>query len=353
MSRRQAVTLAALAALSLVTPLTAWTADVRPLATVTVESGSGNALRTSVDGVVEAVRQTTLAAQVAGAIVGLPVKAGDTVRAGQELVRMDARAAQQSVAASAAQVQAAQAALNVASKDFERQQQLRQKQYISQAALERAQAQRDAAQAQVQALQAQTHAAQAQSGFFVLNAPYAGVVTEVPATLGDMAMPGKPLLTLYDPSALRVTAAVPQTLATAITTNPKAVQYELPGVSGYATPTAPVQVQVLPAADAATHTVQVRLLLPTGVRGVTPGVFARVWLPGADTSAQDPRPWVPTAAVLQRGEVTGVYVIASDGKPQLRQVRTGRSLGDRVEILSGLRNGEKIAADARAAAAAR
>lgn len=353
MPRRQAVTLAALAVLSLAAPMSVTAAPAAPLATITVDNEPNSALRTSVDGVVEAVRQTTLAAQVAGAIVALPVKAGDTVRAGQELVRMDARAAQQSVAASAAQVQAAQANLNVASKELERQQQLRQKQYISQAALERAQAQRDAAQAQVQALQAQTHAAQAQSGFFVLNAPYAGVVSDVPATLGDMAMPGKPLLTVYDPSALRVTAAVPQTLAAAVSANPKAVQYELPGVSGQGKLTTPAQVQVLPAVDAATHTVQVRLTLPSASAGVAPGMFARVWLPGTDVTGQETRLSIPTAAVLQRSEVTGVYVITGDGKPQLRQVRIGRNLGDRVEILSGLRKGEKIAADARAAAATR
>jgi len=294
MPRRPAVTLAALAVLSFVAPLTAAATDARSLATITVENEASSALRTSVDGVVEAVRQTTLAAQVAGAIVALPVKAGDTVRAGQELVRLDARAAQQTVAASAAQVQAAQATLNVASKDFERQQQLHQKQYISQAALERAQAQRDAAQAQVQALQAQTHAAQAQSGFFTLSVPYAGVVSEVPATLGDMALPGKPLLTVYDPSALRITAAVPQSLAAAISANPKSVQYELPGVSGHSTPAAPALVQVLPAVDAATHTVQVRLTLPAGMTGVAPGVFARVWLPGSDTAATDTRVSIPT-----------------------------------------------------------
>ena len=110
----------------------------------------------SLDAVVEAVRQTTLSSQVPGAIVSLQVKVGDRVRSGQELLRIDARAAQQNVASSAAQLEAAQAALKVAARELDRQKQLFAKQYISQGALDRAQAQWEAAEAQVQALQAQT-----------------------------------------------------------------------------------------------------------------------------------------------------------------------------------------------------
>ena len=172
-------------------------------------SGVGDS--TGFDGVVEAVRQTVVAAQVSGAVVALDVKVGDVVKAGQVLAKIDAHAAEQSVAASDAQVQSARASLEVATKEFERQKQLFDKKYTSQAALERAEAQFKATQAQVSAQIAQAGAARTQSGFFVVKAPYGGVVAEVPVALGDMAMPGRPLLTLYDPAALRVTVAVPQT----------------------------------------------------------------------------------------------------------------------------------------------
>lgn len=86
--------------------------------------------------------------------------------------------------------------MNVATKELERQKQLFQKQYISQSALDRAQAQAQAAQAQVNALQAQTNAAQTQTRYFAIKAPYSGVVSEVLVALGDMAMPGRPLVTL-------------------------------------------------------------------------------------------------------------------------------------------------------------
>ena len=309
------------------------------------EVGVTNAAhRVSVDAVVEAVRDTTLAAQVQGAVVVLAVKVGDVVKPGQELVRIDARAAQQSATASAAQVQAAQASLNVARRDYERSQQLFSKQYISQAALDRASAQWQAAQAQVQSLQAQAGAVATQSGFFSIKAPYGGVVSEVPVALGDMAMPGRALVRLHDPAAYRVTAAVPQALAPALQ-GAATLSVELPGqhldVPGSA-------VQLLPAVDATTHTAQARIALPAA-KGLAPGMFARVWLP----SAASARLVVPAAAVVRRAEVTGVYVLGEAGRPLLRQVRAGRNDGGWVEILSGVQPGDKVATDPQAAAKVR
>jgi membrane fusion protein, multidrug efflux system len=329
-------------------------ADAAALKVIAVQAAGAASADSSLDAVVEAVRQTTLSSQVAGAVVALHVKAGDRVKAGQALLRIDARAAQQNVAGSSAQVEAAQANLAVASKELERQKQLLQKQYISQAAFDRAQAQWDAAKAQVKALQAQTQAAQTQSDFFVVNAPYAGVVSEVPVTLGDMAMPGRALVTLHDPSALRVTASVPQALLATVSAQPKAVRYELPGVAGYTTPQVPQQVQVLPTVDPVTHTGQIRLSLPAGTEGLAPGLFARVWLPGASTGqAGVARLFLPSTAIVRRAEMTGVYVVNAQGKPSLRQVRLGQTQGDRVEILSGLRQDDQVAAEPASVGAAR
>lgn len=345
------------------------------LATAPVQTQGGSADAVSLNAVVEAVRQTTLSAQVPGAIVALHVKAGDTVKAGQELLRIDARAAQQNVAGSAAQVDAAQASLNVAATELERQKQLFTKNYISQGALDRAQAQYRAAQAQVNALQAQTRAAQTQSGFFVLNAPYAGVVSEVPVTLGDMAMPGRALITLHDPNALRITAAVPQTLLAGLSQGAQGVRYEVPGLSALKGPQAATQVQLLPTVDAATHTAQLRVALPANLAGAVPGMFARVWLPadvntsvsahlsvntGTGTStgtsagtALPQRLFVPASAVVRRGELTAVYVVDDKGLPRLRQVRLGATTGERVEVLSGVSAGEQVATEPQTAARAR
>ena len=316
------------------------------LATAAVQStGTGDAA--GYDGVVEAVRQTAVAAQVSGAIVALDVKVGDVVKPGQVLARIDAHAVDQTLAASEAQVQSARAALEAATREFERQKQLYDKNYTSQAALERAEAQFKATQAQVAAQIAQAGAARAQSGFFVVKAPYAGVVSEVPVALGDMALPGKPLLTLYDPSALRVAVAVPQTAVAALSAAP-AIKVELPGATGDRQWITPSRVELLPTVDPGTHTVLVRLDLPGSVQGVKPGTFARAWLPGQRGVAA--RYYVPATAIVRRAEMTGLYVIDPEGRPILRQVRLGRAGNDTVEILSGVAAGERVAIDPQAAA---
>jgi multidrug efflux pump subunit AcrA (membrane-fusion protein) len=165
--------------------------------------------------------------------------------------------------------------------------------------------------------------------------------------LGDMAMPGRALLTIYDPAALRVTAAVPQTDIARIASG-KPTKVQLPGLAGDRQWVAPTHVAVLPTADPGTHTAQIRLDLPAAVGNVAPGTFARLWLPmqGAAT----PRLYVPALAVVRRAEMTGVYVLDSNGHPILRQVRLGRAVDDTVEILSGVTAGERVALDPQAAA---
>ncbi|MBL8311850.1 MAG: efflux RND transporter periplasmic adaptor subunit [Burkholderiales bacterium] len=363
---QRAITAAAITALTLT--LTTSGAAAQPAASTVATSnppGASASLPTVIarssasgelvayDGVVEAVRQTVLAAQVPGAIVQLDVKAGDRVKAGQVLARIDARAADQAAVASEAQVQAARASLDVAKADLARQQQLFQKNYISPAALERAEAQFKATAAQVNAQLAQAGAARTQTGFHVVRAPYAGVVSEVPVTLGDMAMPGRALLTLYDPSALRVTAAVPHSaLAAASASSPLAARAELPGRPADAQWPATTRTHVLPTVDPGTHTAQVRLDLPTDLGGVAPGMFARVWIAGKNAAAAQ-RVTVPASAIVRRSELTSLYVLSGNNQPLLRQVRLGRSDGNNVEVLAGLNDGERVVTEPQLAARVR
>jgi len=297
------------------------------------------------DGVVQAVRQTAVAAQVAGAVVSLEVKAGDVVKAGQILLRLDARAAEQSAAAGAAQWQAARAAQETASKDFERQKQLFQQNYISEAALDRAEAQYRSTQAEASAQLAAAGTVRTQSGYYVVKAPYDGIVSDVAVVQGDMAMPGRPLLRVYDPRSLRVSVAVPQSAAARWTPG-QAMQVDLPGTS--AGRITPVRVQVLPTVDPATHTLELRLDLPAGLPSVTPGMFARAWVPVAGSA--DARLFVPAQAVVRHAELYGVYVLGADGRALLRQVRLGRPQGDTVEVLTGVSAGERVVLDPQAAA---
>lgn len=332
--------------------LAATSAQAAELTSVTAATRAAGA-STAFEGVVEAVRQTVVAAQVPGAVVQLSVKAGDRVTAGQLLVRLDARAAEQSAAASDAQVQAARAALEVATRDVERQRQLQQKGFISSSALDQAEAQYKATRAQLEAQMAQAGATRTQSGFYLVRAPFAGIVADVPVSLGDMAMPGRPLLTLYDPAALRVTAAVPQSVAATLGAG-QGLRIELPALPADRATIPVSRVQVLPTADPGTHTVPVRADLPAGLSAVTPGMYARLWLPGAATPSATGAAGVsvPSTAIVRRAELTGVYVLDATGKPLLRQVRLGRGDGQRVEVLAGLAPGERIATDPQAASRA-
>ncbi len=310
---------------------------------------------TAFDGVVEAVRQTVVAAQVPGAVVHLEVKVGDRVSTGQVLLRLDARAADQNAAASAAQVQASRAALDLASKDVERQRQLFQQNYISRAAFERAESEFKSTQAQVNAQLAQSGAARTQTGFYVVRAPFAGVVSDVPVSLGDMAMPGRPLITLYDPSALRLTAAVPQSVVSRLPAG-ELPRVEFPALAAPARWIEPLRTQILPTLDPATHTVQLRADLPAGLVDVAPGMYGRVWLPVAPSGAAAgaaPVLSVLQSAVVRRAELTALYVLDAADKPVLRQVRLGHVDGDRVEVLTGLTAGERVVTDPQAAARVR
>ena len=307
-------------------------------------TGTGASRSTAYDGVVEAVRQTVIAAQVPGGVVALEVRPGDRVRSGQVLLRLDARAAEQAAQAGAAQVRAARAAQEAATRDYERQQQLFEKNYISRAALDRAEAQFKAAQAEAAAQLASAGAARTQSDFYVARAPYDGIVADVAVVLGDMALPGRPLLTVYDPQALRVKASVPETVALRL---PADMHPELE-VADAGQRIRPARWQLLPAVDPATHTLELRLDLPAGTAGVTPGMFARAWLPLAAPAER--RVYVPQEAVLRRSELQAVYVVGKDGRPLLRQVRLGRADGGRVEVLSGIEAGERVALDPQVAA---
>jgi len=314
--------------------------------TVTVKT-SGSEIIYIADGVVEAIRQSAIAAQVSGRITELAVKAGDSVRSGQVLARIDERAADLQAAASRAQAAAVQAQLDAARKDYERSQRLHQKQYISQAAMDQSEAQFKANQAQADALLAQARAAATETSFHTLRAPYNGVLASVTAEVGDMAAPGKLLMTVYDPSRLRVVVNVPESYAGVLTAG-AAVKLEFPGARETLRWQSARSVTVLPTADPVSHTVQVRLALPANISGLPPGMFARAHLPvkGQHTEGL----LVPARAVIKRTDLYAVYVVDDRGKPQLRQVRLGKTVGDEVEILAGLRAGERIARDPLAAA---
>jgi RND family efflux transporter MFP subunit len=293
-------------------------------------------LTTTAEAVMEAVRQSTVSAQISGRIVDLRFDVGDYVKKGEVILRIDERSATRALEASEAQVLEAQAALANARAQFERSKQLLAQKFISQAALDQAEATYKAAQARVAALVAGAGQAATERSFATVLAPYSGVVSARHVELGEMAAPGRPLMTGFDPSTLRVVANVPQAQVAAIQAGGKA-RIEVPSLGRWVDVKA---MTIVPAADPRTHTTRVRLELPADVRGVYPGVYARAHF----VIGKAPRLLVPRAAVVRRSEVTAVYVVDEQGRARLRQIRLGTA-GDEasVEVLAGLKPGERVA----------
>lgn len=308
----------------------------------------------TLDGTLQAVKQSTLSAQASGRIVEMNVKAGDRVRAGQVLAVIDDRLTQAGVAqarAGVAQAEAAIAQAEVELRDaqahLQRTRELRAQNFVAQAALDMAEARHRAAEAGVARARAgatQARAGESQStlaqGFTRLTAPYDGFVLATHAEAGDLAAPGVPVLTVYAPQPLRAVAHVPASRA-AIAQGARKVEIELSGPQG-AQWVAPVRQTRLPAADPVSQTVEWRLDLAAehGALAV-PGQQTRVRFVAGDAQ----RLVLPAAAVLRRGELTAVYMVGPKGFV-LRAVRLGPDHGEAgVEVLSGVKAGDRVALD--------
>ena len=291
----------------------------------------------STEATVEAVKQSTIAAQVAGRVTAVNFDAGDYVKKGSVIVRLSAQELSAAVAGSRAQVAQAEATLANARANYQRQQQLFQQKFISQAALDRATAEFRAAEAAARAARAGVGQSAAVSGYTVITAPYSGVVSVRHVEIGETVAPGTPLMTGFDPKDMRVIANVPQYKLAEIKAAPR-VAVEIPSLNKWIDATG---ITVLPSADIATHTVKVRVDLPTSLEGVIPGMFAR-----AHFSVGSARKLtIPSSAVVRRSEITAVYVVRQD-RVSLRQIRLGTPNGrGQVEVLAGLNPGDVIALD--------
>lgn len=275
------------------------------------------------ESLVEAVQQSTVGAQIAGRVLEVKADAGQSVKKGDLLMRLDAREASEAA-------RGAEALYINAKANYERSKNLKEQKFLSQAALDKARADLDAAAANRSAAGAsQSHAN--------ILAPISGIIARRHAELGDMATPGKPLFTLYEPGALRVTASIPQYRLKEMR-NVKTARVEFPELGKWVTATA---VNLLPTADATTHVSQVRITLPP-VPEATPGMFARVHF----VLGQASKMTVPATAIARRGEVAAAYVQTADHHLSLRQLRLGDAVGEgEIEVLAGLVSGEKIVTD--------
>jgi RND family efflux transporter MFP subunit len=315
----------------------ALTAQAEPLAVARVEYREV-AQTYSTEGLVEATRQSTVSAQISGRVKEILFDVGDRVKPGQLILRIDEREAAQALAGSQAQLAQAQANLQNAKSTYERAKQMFAQKFISQAALDKAQADYQVAVGQAAA----SHAGASQAGlahaYTAVVAPYGGVVAARHVEVGEMVMPGKPLMTGFDPSEMRVLVSVPQYKLAEIGKHPE-VMVEVPTLNRYINA---AMTKVQPLADARTHGTEVRVYLPANEAGIYPGMFVRAHF----VVGKIRKLMLPASAVLRRSEVVAVYVVDEKGGVKLRQVRLGEaSADDGVEVLTGLNPGEKVALD--------
>lgn len=322
--------------------LAASLAGAGPVVPTGVVAGAGAQAGFELDASVQAVRQSTVAAQVGGNLLALAVKAGDRVNAGQLLARIDARDSQAGLLRADAGVSQADAQWRQARTQAERTRELRRTGFMSQAALDDAETQLKAAQAGLDQAQAGRSQAALARGHAQVLAPFDGVVLATHVEAGELASPGRPLVTLYAPGRLRALAQVPSSRS-ALARSATQTEVMLPDGRWVA---ASARTE-LPAADPVSQTVEWRLdLAPAHSAALAPGQAVRVRFAGAPGAAAGvSRPLLPAAAVLRRGELTAVYAVQGE-RFVLKAVRLGARLGDSgYELLAGLQRGERVALD--------
>lgn len=289
-------------------------------------------------GSVQPRKRTDVASQLLAAIREIKPRPGDRVKAGEPIITLDDRdlLAQQREAAAA--LTAAQADLASRRRDYER-----VKDLPSASAEERSRVEGAFRVAEAQAVRAKEAIGRIDVllTYTKVAAGTDGVVADRFADPGDLAAPGKPLLSVYDPGDLELHANVPESLAAGIKLGQKLpVRIDANNLSAEA-----VVREIVPQAQTASRSVVVKLALPVQTANPTlPGMFGRLIVPVGTAE----RVWLPTAAVQQRGQLDLVEVADPTGVELTRRfVRLGREAGGKVEILSGLSAGEKAALPAK------
>ncbi len=294
------------------------------------------------DATLEAEYQSTVSAQTSGRIVELPFDINDYVKKGEVIVRFRDTEQRASVKAAQANLNEAAAREIEASSEFERISDVHKKGLISAAALDRAKANLNAAVARRESVQANLKRAEEAFEQTVVRAPYAGIVVERHVQLGELATPGTRLMSGLSLEHLRAIVDIPQSFIDKIRANSSATLI-LPNQQRLAIE----RLRIFPTADPATHTFRVRAQLPEGQHGVYPGMLVKI----AFAVGEKQELTVPADAVVQRSEVTAVYIQSESGEISFRAIRIGRKTADdRILVLAGLQPGERVITDPESAA---
>lgn len=292
------------------------------------------------DGVVEAVRKATVSAQTSGRVTEIHFDVDDYVPKGSVLMRLRDTEQRAQQANAEAGLREAQAIHDKSRAEYERVREVHARGLVAKAALDQAESDFRASEQRLKAAQARLEQSGEQLGYTVIRAPYSGVLVERHVEVGEAVQAGQPLMTGHAADDMRVVTAVPQSVIDRVRRHNRAevwIEAQSVAVKG---------LTFFPHADPATHAFKVRLALPAGLTGVYPGMMVKVRF----VVGEERRLIVDERAVAYRSEVTGLYVV-EDGRLSFRQVRLGRLADGAIEVLSGVREGERVAIDPVRAAA--
>lgn len=270
-------------------------------------------------GTVTARTASTISSKLMGTVRAVHVREGDVVKKGDPLVTLDRRQVQ-------AQLQKAQANAEEAAKEYRRYQQLLSTQSVTQQEFDRAEARHRQAQAVVAAATVSLKDAD-------VRAPYDGRVVAKMINPGDLASPGSPFFTLEQQGLFCTDLVLPERHIQAVKLGLE-VQVVVPALSSQAV-TGKVG-RIIPSADARSRSFQVKVSMPEDL-DLKSGMFARVFIPLGGTGML----LIPRSAVVDQGQLQGVYIVDASMRARLRLVRIGKTIGDQVEVVSGLKAGKK------------
>jgi RND family efflux transporter MFP subunit len=306
---------------------------VRGLALTTVVATTLTEGETYV-GTVESTDRGVLAARIDGRVGRIAVREGDLVQAGQLLLTIEGNPAPHRLAEAEGARKAAAARLELAEQTAGRYRQLFAKEAVTPQEMDRISAELEMARQQQHSAAAAAESARTALAYTRISAPYAARLVRREVEEGTTVLPGTPLLVLDRQGEWRVRAQLPEALFGRVAEG-DAVIIEIPAAGQ--TLGGKVD-EILPAADPHSRAFEVKVALAGGSR-LSSGMFARVSLAGGERPAL----LVPAEAIVQRGQLSGLYVI-EEGVLHFRLVRTGRRLDEGVEILSGLAAGSTIVA---------
>lgn len=320
-------------------------AAAAPQAETPVSLGAENVLRVAqrklesgpvISGSLQARRAATLRAEVGGALLEVKVEQGQAVKRGELLARIDDAALQDQLIAARSTARVTGNALEVAKAEEERNAKLAEAGVITQRDFDRVKLARQQAEAQVSEAQARLSLIQDQLGRTRISAPFDGAVSERQANAGDVVAPGTPLVTVVDPTSLRLEAAVPAEYASKLQAGTP-VDFRVAGY-GQQGFTGKIE-RVNPVVDPATGQVRIYVAIPNGEQALLAGLFAQ----GRVASETREALAVPLSAVDQRGTSPSVLRV-KDGKVERATVELGLrdEVAQQVEIRTGLQAGDVV-----------